>query len=121
MSARGGVRAGLRRRRARRAGPGAKLGRMLRSSWAPLGIIAVLMLIIGAYTQNYTSVFLQSSNLNSLLVISLPFVIAAIGEQCVLIAGGFDISIGSTMSLSVVLASFWVTSDGLGGSITGIL
>jgi ribose transport system ATP-binding protein len=102
-------------------GPGAKLGKMLRSSWAPLGIIAVLMLVIGAYTQNYTSVFLQSSNLNSLLVISLPFVIAAIGEQCVLIAGGFDISIGSTMSLSVVLASFWVTSDGLGGSITGIL
>jgi ribose transport system ATP-binding protein len=79
------------------------------------------MVIIGGYTEGKTSVFLGANNLNSLLVLSLPFIIAAIGEQSVLIAGGFDISIGSTMSLSVVLASFWVTSHGLGASIPGIL
>jgi ribose transport system ATP-binding protein len=100
---------------------GARLRKMLGSPWAPLAIIALLMLIIGGYTEGYTSVFLQSSNLNSLLIISLPFVIAAVGEQSILIAGGFDISIGSTMSLGVVLSSFWVTSNGFGGSIPGLL
>ncbi len=100
---------------------GARIRAMLGSPWAPLAIIVLLMLIIGGYTEGYTSVFLQSNNLNSLLVISLPFIVAAIGEQSVLIAGGFDISIGSTMSLSVVLASFWVTQNDFGGSIPGII
>jgi ribose transport system ATP-binding protein len=101
--------------------PRARLQRLLGSTWAPMAVVVLLMLIIGGYTEGYTSVFLHSSNLNSLLVISLPFVLAAIGEQAVLIAGGFDIAIGSTMSLSVVLASFWVTQNGFGSSIPGLL
>jgi ribose transport system ATP-binding protein len=95
--------------------------RVLGSAWTPLAVIVLLMLVIGGYTESYTSVFLHSSNLTSLLVIALPFIVAALGQQSVLIAGGFDISIGSSMSLGVVLASFWVTSSSLAGSVPGIL
>ena len=97
------------------------LQHLIASTWTPLIVIALLMLAIGAYTASYTSVFLSSSNLTSLLIIALPLIVVALGQQAVLIAGGFDISIGASMSLGVVLASFWVTSTSLGGSIPGIL
>ena len=94
---------------------------LLGSTWTPLVVIALLMLGIGIYAASYTSVFLSSSNLSSLLVIALPLIVVALGQQAALISGGFDISIGASMSLGVVLASFWVTSTSLGGSIPGIL
>jgi ribose transport system ATP-binding protein len=94
---------------------------MLASSWTPLAVIALLMIAIGIYTQTVTSVFLSSDNLSSLLVISMPLVVVALGQQAALISGGFDISIGSSMSLGVVLASFWVSQSSLISSVPGIL
>ncbi|MCW2990313.1 MAG: rbsA 1, partial [Solirubrobacterales bacterium] len=94
---------------------------VLGSTWTPLAVIVLLMLIIGGYTASFTSVFLQGDNLTSLLVIALPLMVVALGQQSALIAGGFDISIGSSMTLGVILASFWVTQDTLAGSIPGIL
>ena len=94
---------------------------LLASSWTPLLVIALLMLVIGVYTAAFTSVFLSSTNLASLLVISMPLIVVALGQQSALISGGFDISIGSSMSLGVVLASFWVTQDSVLTSVPGIL
>ena len=91
------------------------------STWTPLAVIVLLMLIIGGYTASYTDVFLQTSNLNSLVIIALPLIVVALGQQAALIAGGFDISIGSSMSLGVVLASFWVSSSSFWGSVPGIV
>jgi ribose transport system ATP-binding protein len=101
--------------------PGSVLPKLLGSTWGPLGVIALLMILIGAYTTLKSSAFLGSSNLTSLLVISMPLMVVALGQQGALISGGFDISIGSSMSLGVILASFWVTQGSLGASIPGIL
>jgi ribose transport system ATP-binding protein len=110
------------RARTAEAGSFAKTTRsVLSSGWTPLAILVLLILGVGAYTAARSSVFLGSANLNSLLVLALPLAILAVGQQALLIAGGFDISVGSAMSLTVVLASFVVTSESLGGSLPGIL
>jgi ribose transport system ATP-binding protein len=44
-----------------------------------------------------------------------------LGEQCLLLTGGFDISVGSTMSLTVVVASFVATSSSAPGALPGLL
>ena len=93
----------------------------LRSSWTPLAVLALLILAVGGYTAGRSDVFLSESNLNSLLILALPLAVVALGQQALLIAGGFDISVGSTMSLTVVIASFVVTAETLAGSIPGIL
>jgi ribose transport system ATP-binding protein len=98
-----------------------RLASVLGSTWTPLAVIALLIFAIGAYAASYTSVFLGSFNLSSLLVVAMPFIVVALGQQAALIAGGFDISVGATMSLGVVLASFWVTSSSLVNSVPGII
>lgn len=91
------------------------------SSWTPLAVLAFLILALGAYTTARSDVFLTDSNLNSLLILALPLAVVALGQQALLIAGGFDMSVGSTMSLTVVIASFAITADSLAASIPGIL
>jgi len=45
----------------------------------------------------------------------------ALGQQVALLAGEFDISVGSTISLTVVLASFFVTGASFLSTVPGIL
>jgi ribose transport system ATP-binding protein len=104
---------------------GSALGRVVSvirgSSWTPLAALILLLIVIGAYTAGRSSTFLTSVNLNNLLLSTLPLAIVALGQQALLIAGGFDISIGANMTLAVVLSSFYVTQGSFGGSIPGIL
>jgi ribose transport system ATP-binding protein len=90
-------------------------------SWGPLGFIALLIVLVGIYATSKSSVFLGESNLTNLFVSLLPVVCVALGEQYCLISGGMDISVGSTMSVSVVIASFLVTSNSVGGVLPGCL
>jgi ribose transport system ATP-binding protein len=108
--ARDTARAGLRR-----------LKPSLGAHWTPMAILAVMMLALGFYTGLRNSLFLTSGNLSSLLIVGLPLFAVAIGQQAVLVAGGFDISVGSTISLTVVAASFSVTQASLGGAVPGVL
>ncbi len=71
--------------------------------------IVVLLILIGAlalYTGSQNSVFWDSFNLNNWLFASLPLAFVALAQQYNLISGLFDISIGSVMSLTVVIVSF---------------
>jgi ribose transport system ATP-binding protein len=103
---------------ARAAGP---LSRLVRSAWLPMVLLVALTLALGAYTASRSGVFLSTSNLSSLFVTMLPLAAVAFGQQFALLTAGFDISVGSTMSLVVVVASFWATSDALSGSLLGLV
>jgi ribose transport system ATP-binding protein len=95
--------------------------RLLRSSWLPMVILVALTIALGAYAASRSDVFLGDTNLNALLVTMLPLAAVAFGQQFALLTAGFDISVGSAMSLVVVVASFWVTSDSIGGSLLGLV
>src|SRR5439155_1285891 len=49
--------------------------------------------------------FSSSFNLTSLLGASLPLALVAIGQTFVVVTGGIDLSVGSTMSLTAVMAA----------------
>jgi ribose transport system ATP-binding protein len=61
--------------------------------------------VVSAYTASKTPVFLTPLNLGNLLVLALPLGFVALGQQYTMISGLFDISVGSAMSLAVVLVS----------------
>ncbi|OPX05244.1 ATP-binding cassette domain-containing protein [Mycobacterium sp. AT1] len=84
------------------------LGSRLRarlSAQLPILMLLVLSVIVAVYTGTQSDVFWTSANLANLLLLSLPLAFVAIGQQMALLSGGFDISVGSTMSVTVVLAS----------------
>jgi ribose transport system ATP-binding protein len=95
------------------------LGRLLRADWFPLVALIALMLAMGGYTATKSSAFLTESNMESLLISTIPLALVALAQLSVLLIGGVDISVGSMMSLTVVLASFWLSGDSAFGLVVG--
>jgi ribose transport system ATP-binding protein len=84
------------------------------SSFIPIAVLIVLIAVVAIYTGTQSDVFWTSQNLANLLLLSLPIGFVALGQQFTMLSRGFDVSVGSTMSLTVVLISF--TLPNLGGT-----
>jgi ribose transport system ATP-binding protein len=87
--------------------------------WVPLVFLALLTLLVGGYAATQTDVFLTSINLRHILLATAPLAIVAMAQFNVLLVRGFDISVGSMMSLTVVLASFIVAAE-MGPSLLAV-
>jgi len=98
------------------AGKSSALRRLLfgRQAQMPILVLLVLWALVAVYAGRSSDVFWSSLNLANLLLLSLPIGFVALGQQFTMLSGGFDISVGATMSLSVVLVS--MTLPGMGGS-----
>ena len=97
------------------------LSRLVRADWFPLVALVVLMLAMGGYTAGKSDAFLTASNMESLLISTIPLAFVALAQLSVVLIGGIDISVGSMMSLTVVIASFWLTTDSTLGLILGVV
>jgi ribose transport system ATP-binding protein len=90
--------------------------------WVPLAFLVVLILLVGAYAASQSDFFLKPLNLRHILLATAPLALVTLAQFNVLMVRGFDISVGSLMSLVVVLASFVITAEmGPGPVIFGIL
>lgn len=93
--------------------------------WLPLGLLVFLTLLLGLYAALQSDAFLSEVNARHLLTNLIPVALVAMAQLQVLLVGGFDVSVGSTMSMSVVLASFFLgpatSSLGLVGGVTAVL
>ena len=76
------------------------------SAHTPIIVLLILITALAVYTGSQTPVFWDTFNLSSWLILTLPLALVALAQQYNLISGLFDISIGSVMSLTVVLLSF---------------
>ncbi len=74
--------------------------------WTPLGFLLLLILVVGAYTSSQSDSFLSPLNGRHLLLATAPLALVAMAQLNVLLVGGFDMSVGSLMSMTVVAASF---------------
>ena len=101
--------------------PVKRFARFLVSPWVPVGVLAVLTILLSIYTGARAPLFYESFNLNNILLSALPLVWIAIGQQFALLVGELDISIGATTTLSVVLASFLLDSNSVGGIVIGVI
>ncbi len=105
----------------RARGGSRRLSRALTSPRLPVAVLVLLIVLLSIYTNTKASVFLTTANLNNVLVSALPLVCAALGQQFALLAGEFDISIGASMTLSVVIASFVLPNTSPGTLVVGLL
>jgi ribose transport system permease protein len=79
-----------------------------------LGVIAGVGYIVAGTR------FFSDFNLTSILGASVPLAIVAIGQTFVMLTGGIDLSVGSTMSLVSVSAAIYMNGDS-GHILTGVL
>ncbi len=98
-----------------------RLANILASPRVPVVVLLVLMMVLGAYATSRSPLFLQGFNLNNLFLSALPLLWVVIGQQFALLVGELDISIGASMTLSVVLASFVLASGGVGSVALGVV
>ncbi|RPI95022.1 MAG: hypothetical protein EHM40_04585 [Chloroflexi bacterium] len=86
-------------------------------AWTSVVLQMILILIIGRYTASRSDAFLSEFNLNSLLLATLPLALVAMAQLNALLAGYLDISVGSIMTMGVIVASFIVTEDASPGVV----
>ncbi|MCS6772726.1 MAG: ABC transporter permease [Anaerolineae bacterium] len=74
--------------------------------------IVILLLLLGAVLSQSSSAFLTPSNLFNILRNNADIAIAALGVTLVIVAGGIDLSVGSTMAFSGLVAAIAVSLGG---------
>jgi ribose transport system ATP-binding protein len=105
---------------AREASPVRRLFNRL-SAHTPIFVLAIMIGALALYAGNKSSVFWTTFNLTNWLVLSLTLVFVAMGQTYNMISGLFDISIGSVMSLTVVILSFTLSDLSLKSIALSIL
>ncbi|HUA94277.1 MAG TPA: ATP-binding cassette domain-containing protein, partial [Acidimicrobiales bacterium] len=83
-----------------------------------LGLVVLLLVAIGGYTQSQASTFLSSTSINNVLLLTLPLAVVAGAEFLVMFSGTIDISVGANMGLTVAILSFVFASQ---GTVAGLL
>src|SRR3984885_3397298 len=99
-----------------------RVGRLSWSGQAPLITLVVLCVVTALLTNR----FLSPLNLTNILVQSSIMAVIAIGMTFVIIGGGFDLSVGSTVALAGCIAAMAMVQFGLvvgviAGVTTGIV
>ncbi len=94
-----------------------RLGSFARGDFAPSAILALVILLYGAYTYSQNELVTSAYNLNSiaLLVAALAFI--AFGQMIVIFTAGIDLSVGPLAGMLVVIASFFAVE----GKSTGMV
>lgn len=80
--------------------------------WMPVALQIILIMIVSAYTAAHSKAFLSPYNLKSLLLVTLPLALVTMAQVNAMLVGYLDISVGSTMTIGVIIASFIIT-DGV--------
>jgi ribose transport system ATP-binding protein len=102
-----------------RVGP---LGRFLRGDGVATPVLAAVIVGLALFTQAQNSDFLNSFNIENLLLLSTALILVSIGQLVVLLTAGVDLSVGPMMGLAlVVLTSFATDGKGTGGFIIGLV
>ncbi|MCB1502030.1 MAG: ATP-binding cassette domain-containing protein [Bauldia sp.] len=78
--------------------------------WTPLLFLLILILAVGAYATFQSDAFLSPINIRYILLATAPLALVTMAQFNVLMVRGFDVSVGSMMNVTVVLASFVMAS-----------
>jgi ribose transport system ATP-binding protein len=85
--------------------------RFVQGDYAPVVILAVVMLALGAYILAKNSRYLSAFNITSVMLAVAALGFIAIGQTVALVIAGIDLSVGPLAGFLVVVASFFV-NDG---------
>ncbi|HET7013737.1 MAG TPA: ATP-binding cassette domain-containing protein [Streptosporangiaceae bacterium] len=84
-----------------------RLSRLSRGDFVPPIVLAIAIVAIAIYTQAHNARFLSTFNLSTLTVLIAALAFIALGQECVILTGGIDLSVGPLAGLTVVIGSFF--------------
>jgi ribose transport system ATP-binding protein len=85
----------------------ARLRRFLSGDFAPVLVLAALIVLLGFYTTTVNDKFLSERSLNGMLFLASTLAFVSMGQLIVLMTGGIDLSVGPLTGLVVVILSFF--------------
>jgi ribose transport system ATP-binding protein len=83
------------------------LRRAARADYAASAVLALAIIALAVYTQSHNARFLSNFNLSSLTVLIAATAFIAFGQECAILTGGIDLSVGPLAGLVVVIGSFF--------------
>ena len=95
---------------------GTRLRQFSAGDYAPSIVLAILILVLGAFATNYNARFVSSFNIEKILLLSAALSFIGLGQMCPIFTGGIDVSVGPLAGLTVVIASFFFV-DGSSAAI----
>jgi len=87
------------------------LMRFLKGDYAPAVILAIVIVVLGAYILSRNDRYLNSFNVSSLMVAAAALGFISLGQTVALMMGGIDLSVGPLAGFLVVVGSFFI-NDG---------
>jgi 5-methylthioadenosine/S-adenosylhomocysteine deaminase len=78
--------------------------------WMPVALQLLLIVGVAVYTSAHFSGFVNHRNVTNILLLAVPLAIVAIGQTHAILVGYLDLSVGSMVTLGVVIASFLIKS-----------
>lgn len=83
--------------------------------------IYILMIVIWVIASLITPYFRQMSVFMTIIVFSVPLALVALGQNLVILSGRFDLSVGSILALSTVIASVMMRNNLFVGILAPLL
>jgi cytosine/adenosine deaminase-related metal-dependent hydrolase/ribose/xylose/arabinose/galactoside ABC-type transport system permease subunit len=79
--------------------------------WMPVALQVLLVAALLWYTTARFPGFINSYNIEQILILALPLIVAAIAQTHAILVGYLDLSVGGMIGLGVVIASFQIGTD----------
>jgi ribose transport system ATP-binding protein len=85
-----------------------RFSRFIEGDYAPVVVLAIVMIVLGAYVLHHNSRYLSDYNINSVMFACAALGFISLGQTFALLLGGIDLSVGPLAGFLVVLGSFFV-------------
>ena len=95
-------------RASRRASRLSRVTRFIEGDYAPVVVLAAVIIVLGAYVLQHNGRYLSDYNINSVMFACAALGFISLGQTFALLLGGIDLSVGPLAGFLVVLASFFV-------------
>ena len=79
--------------------------------WMPVALQVLLVSAVLWYTSSRFPGFVNAYNVEQILILALPLIVAAMAQTHALLVGYLDLSVGGMIGLGVVIASFLIRAD----------
>jgi ribose transport system ATP-binding protein len=90
------------------SGGSSRLARFIESDYAPVVVLAAVMIVLGAYVLSQNERYLSDFNITSVMFACAALGFISLGQTFALLLGGIDLSVGPLAGFLVVVASFFV-------------
>src|SRR4051794_19331297 len=95
-------------RAARRSSGSSRLARFVEGDYAPVIVLAAVMIALGAYVWSQNGRYVSDFNISSVMFACAALGFISLGQTFALLLGGIDLSVGPLAGFLVVLASFFI-------------